>query len=171
MPETPLIQEAFNGNARPHSPLGPLPKQDGQPRGKSADWFDQFPLANVGIVTGRISNLVVFDLDSEDAVDYALARGGFPATPKAKTGKGYHLYMQHPGFEVRNRVNQTLRIDIRADGGYVAAPPSVHGSGRAYEWVESSCILDIAPAPCEPWMIDYLKTSQRAINPSPNPVA
>ena len=53
------------------------------------EWFTTWPHANIGIVTGAISNLVVFDLDSEDAVQYADDRGGFPDTVKANTGKGY----------------------------------------------------------------------------------
>ena len=120
------------------------------------DWFDKWPSANIGIITGEISNLVVFDLDSEGAVEYAKNQGGFPKTVKVKTGKGHHLYMQHPGFEIRNSVNKQLDIDIRADGGYVAAPPSIHGSGRQYEWEEGLSIDEIAPAQCNSWMTDYL---------------
>ena len=92
-------------------------------------WFDKWPDANIGIVTGKISGIVVFDLDSEHAVQYAEDEGGFPDTPKVKTGKGYHYYLRYPGFEVRNDVSKELDIDIRADGGYAAAPPSIHGSG------------------------------------------
>ena len=121
-------------------------------------WFDRFPNANIGIVTGKISSLVVFDLDSDHAVQYADDEGGFPDTPKVKTGKGYHCYMRYPDFEVRNDVRKELDIDIRADGGYVVAPPSVHGSGREYEWEDCASIFDIEPAPCESWMIDYLKS-------------
>ena len=121
-------------------------------------WFDQNPDANIGIVTGKISNLVVFDLDSQDAVDYAENEGGFPDSVKVKTGKGYHVYIQHPGFEIRNSVNKKLDIDIRADGGYVAAPPSIHGSGHQYEWEEGFSISEIDPAPCEYWMTEYLKS-------------
>ena len=76
------------------------------------EWFDKWPDANIGIVTGRVSNLVVFDLDSEDALEYADSEGGFPDTVKVKTGKGYHVYMQHPGFEVRGSVNKDFDIDI-----------------------------------------------------------
>jgi replicative DNA helicase len=121
-------------------------------------WFDQNPDANIGIVTGAISGLVVFDLDSDDAVAYANEKGGFPETPKVKTGKGYHLYLKHPGFEIRNNVNVKRKTDVRADGGYVVAPPSVHGSGHIYEWEEGCSINELAPAPCEPWMIEYLKS-------------
>lgn len=121
------------------------------------EWFDKWPDANIGIITGKISNLVVFDLDSESAVEYAENEGGFPETVKVKTGKGYHVYMQHPGFEVRGSVNKELDIDIRADGGYVLAPASVHGSGNVYEWEAGYSIHEIDPATCEPWHIDYLK--------------
>ena len=122
-----------------------------------SDWFDKWPSANIGIVTGKISNLVVFDLDSDNGVQYAEDEGGFPDTPKVRTGRGYHYYLRHPGFEVRNDVRKELDIDIRADGGYAAAPPSVHGSGRDYEWEDNSSIFDIDPAPCESWMIHYLE--------------
>ena len=122
-----------------------------------AEWFEMWPEANIGIVTGKISNLVVFDLDSEDAVAYAEKQGGFPETAKASTGKGYHLYMQHPGFEIRNSVNKDLYIDIRADGGFVVAYPSVHGSGRHYKWEEGHSICEMDPAPCDPWMFDLLQ--------------
>lgn len=120
-------------------------------------WFDKWPDANIGIVTGKISGFVVFDLDSDHAVQYAEDEGGFPDTPMVKTGKGSHAYVQHPGFEIRNDVNKKLDIDIRADGGYVVAPPSIHGSGNHYQWEDCSSIFDMQPAPCEPWMIDYLK--------------
>lgn len=120
-------------------------------------WFTANPEANIGIVTGKISNLVVFDLDSKEAEQYAEGEGGFPKTPKVKTGKGFHIYMKYPGFEVKNNVNKNLAIDIRGDGGYVVAPPSVHGSGRRYLWEKGFSLSEIDPAPCTPWMVDYLK--------------
>ena len=127
-------------------------------------WFSKWPDANIGIVTGIISNLVVFDLDSEHAVQYADDEGGFPDTVKVITGKGYHVYVQPPGFEVRNDAGIELDIDIRGDGGYAAAPPSIHGSGRQYEWEEGLSIFQIDPAPCEQWMIDYLKNVTKSAN-------
>ena len=126
-------------------------------REEVTNWFTQNPSANIAIITGAVSNLVVFDLDSKDAVEYAENEGGFPDTARVKTGRGYHVYMKHPGFDVRNQVKKELDIDIRGDGGYVAAPPSIHGSGRQYEWEEGFSIFQIDPAECTPWMIDYLK--------------
>ena len=130
-------------------------------------WFNKWPDANIGIVTGKISGIVVFDLDSDHAVQYAEDEGGFPDTPKVKTGKGYHYYMRYPGFEVRNDVRKELDIDIRADGGYVVAPPSIHGSGNHYDWEDCSSIFDIIPAACESWMVDYLKSMMDKTKPKP----
>ena len=104
-------------------------------------WFERWPDANVGIVTGRISGLVVVDIDARhggpDSVAALEARhGALPATVEVLTGGGgRHLYYAHPGPVVPNRVAMHPGIDLRGDGGCVVAPPSVHPSGRRYEWV------------------------------------
>ena len=125
-------------------------------------WFTQNPSANIGIITGKVSNLVVFDLDSEEAEKYAQSRGGFPVTARAKTSKGRHIYMRHPGIETNNRINRQLKIDIKTDGGYVVAPPSIHGSGVQYQWEEGYSIFEIEPAECTSWMLDYLQGKIKA---------
>lgn len=120
-------------------------------------WFTENPSANIAIITGMVSNLVVFDLDSEEAEKYAQSRGGFPITARAKTGKGRHIYMRHPGIATSNKINLKLRIDIKADRGYVVAPPSVHGSGIQYQWEEGFSIFDLEPAECTSWMLDHFR--------------
>jgi len=140
-------------------PLVPWKKyQDVLPTKEEVNhWFNTNPDANIGIVTGAVSNLVVFDLDSSAAVHFADEMGGFPDSVAVKTGKGHHIYAKYPGFEIRNSVNKKLDIDIRADGGYVAAPPSIHGSGHQYDWIEGHSIFEIEPSECSSWMIEYLK--------------
>ena len=125
-------------------------------------WFTENPCANIAIITGRVSNLVVFDLDSEDAEKYAQSRGGFPVTVRAKTSKGRHIYMRHPGIDTNNRINRKLKIDTKTDGGYVVAPPSMHGSGVQYQWEEGYSILEIESAECTSWMLDYLQGKIKA---------
>jgi replicative DNA helicase len=121
------------------------------------EWFTQYPKANIAIITGKVSGVVVFDVDAAKGIEYGEKNGGFPVTARVKTGKGYHYYMKHPGDDpIKNRVNPDLTIDIRADGGYVVAPPSTHGSGRQYQWVEGASIYDLDPAECSSWMLDYL---------------
>ena len=104
-------------------------------------WYQRWPAANVGIVTGAVSGIVVVDVDpahgGRDSVRELEARHGpVPATVESVTGGGgRHLYFRHPGGQVPNRVGIQLGIDVRGDGGYVVAPPSLHPSGKHYVWV------------------------------------
>ena len=110
-----------------------------------ADWEGE--LANVGIVTGRLSNLLVIDVDSDEA--QTLIDGmDLPATPTVRTAKGRHYYFKHPATEVRNKVNlKGVRLDLRGEGGYVVGPGSQHPDGAIYEWEISPDDCPIADLP------------------------
>lgn len=102
-------------------------------------WWQQYPNANIGIVTGKISGVVVIDLDLDKGGNESGARiyEQAPTDLIVKTGRGgYHLYYHYPEDvdHIPNRVGLLPGVDIRADGGYVVVPPSVHSSGRLYEW-------------------------------------
>jgi len=74
--------------------------------------------------------------------------GGFPDTLTASTGGGgLHAYFRVPA-ELSWPKQLGGGIDIKGENGYVVAPPSVHESGRRYEWVKS---LPIADAPA--WLV------------------
>jgi replicative DNA helicase len=92
---------------------------------------------NIAIVTGKISGgLVVVDLDSNDAMLWAIDKG-FPKTAQVQTGRGYQLFYKSK-IEVRNfQARKDLPgIDLRGDGGYVVAPPSIHPNGKTYKWTQ-----------------------------------
>ena len=125
-------------------------------------WFTAYPEANIAIVTGKKSGIFVFDLDSKDAVEYFKSKGSFPDTPIVKTAKGYHIYMKYPDFNIGCKSNRYLGIDVKGDGGYVIAPPSVHGSGCQYEWEGGKSIFDLDPADCSPWMIGFLSSDSKS---------
>lgn len=105
---------------------------------------------NIGVVTGRISGIVVVDLDSEAAIRFS-KENDFGITPAVKTGKGYHLYFSYPpDREVRNfQARDDLPdIDLRGDGGYVVGPPSIHSGGKVYQWLPGAGLgLSFAPLP------------------------
>jgi len=98
------------------------------------EWFTKWPMANIAIVTGKISNIVVVDFDSAEAVMWAKNKG-YLNTAVASTARGSHAYYRYPaeGY-VKNSVDGDNKVDIRADGGYVIAPPSVHLTGMQYTW-------------------------------------
>lgn len=131
-------------------------------REKVTSWFTENPDANIAIITGEVSGIFVVDLDSSDAEKHAAEKGGFDGTPRVVTGRGSQVYLEHPDYPIPNRANRELKIDIRGDGGYVVAPPSIHGSGRQYKWVEDCSILDVAPVKSPEWVIDFIKNPPKS---------
>ena len=136
---------------------------------------------NVGIATGAISGFWVLDLDGEQA-EAALAaleaqHGALPATVEQATGKGRHLcFAWDPARPVRNLSKRSRErigpeIDVRGDGGYIVAPPSVHPSGRVYAWSPGRSPAEIAFAPAPGWLMDLVvpPVSERAAAPKPAP--
>jgi hypothetical protein len=103
-------------------------------------WFRRWPEANLGVVTGAISGLVVLDVDPRHGGDQSLRalereHGALPKTLEAISGGGgRHVYFAHPGGDVRNRVGIAPGIDLRGDAGCIVVPPSIHPSGRRYRW-------------------------------------
>ena len=101
------------------------------------EWEAKWPDANIGIVTGAISGLMVIDLDTPEAKSdlKELVPGfDFTAVPRSRTGKGWQLFFQHPGITISNRAGIIPGLDVRGDGGYVVAPPSMHPNGKTYKW-------------------------------------
>ena len=91
--------------------------------------------ANIGIQTGAESGILVFDIDDETAWK-ALRdeHGPLPRCPCVETPRpGWHLYYRHPGGHVPSRTIVD-GVDIKAEGGYVVAPPSLHARGGLYLW-------------------------------------
>lgn len=92
---------------------------------------------NVGIVAGQISGgLVIIDFDLLESFDQwceqDMSRWLFPTV---ETANGRHVYVRVSERLVGNRRNQTRKIDLRGEGGYVVAPPSLHPSGHKYRWI------------------------------------
>lgn len=98
-------------------------------------WFGNGRPRNLGIVTGAISGVVAIDCDSPAAEAWADAH--LPASQMmTRTAKGSHRFYRHPGTLVANKARifgrDGLALDVRADGGYVVAPGSVHHSRVVY---------------------------------------
>ena len=89
-------------------------------------WWTDYPDANIGIITGKISGITVIDADTykPGAVDPAI----FPDTFTVKTGQGglQFYYQYEEGFTISAGGYPNLPcVDLRSDGGYVLCPPSV----------------------------------------------
>lgn len=137
------------------------------------DWWTRWPNANIGIATGKASNLVAVDVDVKSGGEESLlalkAEYGrdFTETIQAMTGGGgRHLLYAYPaGAEIHNSASKLAQgIDVRGEGGYIAAAPSMHPSGVAYQW-DYEARPSITPLASMPeWMIEklHVNTNQPA---------
>ena len=107
-------------------------------------WWETDPSANIGILTGQVSGLLVLDVDLrsggfESLENLEREHGRFLSSMEALTdGGGVHKYFSLPrGVLMPSRQLDPDRypgIDIKAEGAYVVAPPSTHVSGKTYRW-------------------------------------
>jgi hypothetical protein len=125
-------------------------------------WYQRWPDANVGVVTGSISGLLVLDIDPQHGGDKSLAtwekqNAELPETVEAKSGGGgRHLYFLHPGETIHNRVGIVAGIDLRGDGGCIVTPPSIHSSGNAYTWLSGHEPDKMALAEMPGWLFSLV---------------
>lgn len=105
------------------------------------EWWQMWPNANIGVATGPKSGIFVLDVDGPEgqaSLEQLKSETDWPNTLAALTGSGgFHFYFrwddEHP---LRNSAKRLAAgLDIRGEGGYVAAPPSIHPNGRRYEWI------------------------------------
>ena len=127
-------------------------------------WQDQGLLNQVAIVCGAISGIVVLDVDDKEVFDAWVSEKKLhmPASPTVRTAKGWHVYFKHPGGKVKNAVKKIPGADLKADGGYVVAPPSIHPDGTAYEWVEFLGLDDVDLAEPPSWLKAYFEREANA---------
>jgi putative DNA primase/helicase len=128
-----------------------------------SEWWQRLPKAMIGVPTGRAIGAFVIDVDagidettgevfSADQIIAELEReisAKLPTTWTLETPRGgRHLYFALPAGECPgNRTAIVQRVDVRGDGGYVIAPPSVRPDGRGYRWITKNGELAQAPLP------------------------
>ena len=126
-------------------------------------WFSPYSRWNLAIPTGN--GLVVIDVDPKnDGLETLEAFEGWtqgvslPLTLRVRTGSGglHLLYKLSGSIRVPSRNAVLPGIDIKADGGYVVAPPSTHLSGSHYAWENPD--QPITPAPDD--LINWLLTAR-----------
>jgi hypothetical protein len=119
-------------------------------------WWERWPAANVGVVTGSVSGIAVLDVDPRGGGDEALARlesrwGALLPTAEARSGGGG----RHVWFEARSELPSAVLapgLELKAERGTVIAPPSVHASGGTYVWLSGRSPAEIALTPVPHWL-------------------
>src|SRR5215213_5174622 len=137
-------------------------------RERIEQWWRRAPLANVGLATGHLVD--VLDLDGPQGVTalrrFAVQHSWTPIGPLVRTGRGWHLYLRPSGTGPRNPIHTELltHVDWRGKGAYAIAPPSRHARG-AYTWVRD---LD-TPLEAAPPALQALLRPRRIERPAPLP--
>lgn len=139
-------------------------------REMAENWFNTLSGAGVGAVTGKVSNIIVLDVENYCPTPIEEILKKYPTQLISRTGSGgYHLFYQYPTnvSKVSNRVGIFEGADLRADGGFIVLPPTRHPSGGKYEWVQRgtpmvfpSALLDIESKPTtqnEGWITEALR--------------
>lgn len=135
------------------------------------NWWGRWSDANVGIATGKGSGVFVVDVDPRHGGDDTLRdletqHGAVPDTVESLTGGGgRHIFFRYPGYHVKSSAGVLgAGLDIRADGGCVVAPPSIHLSGQRYEWEASSHPDDVEIAEAPAWLLAMLTAEATSSN-------
>jgi hypothetical protein len=126
-------------------------------------WWELYPLANVGLAMGRKSGLVAVDVDPRSGGDASISElievyGGLAETLEADTGGGgSHIFFSHPGVTFKNSSSALGEgLDVKTDGGYVVAAPSLHSSGKRYRWRNR-----VMPAEMPSWLLKLLTAEKQ----------
>ena len=123
-------------------------------------WFPRTSNGQMGIVTGKCSGIFVLDLDTHKGPEALAWWRGLLAVENSDLdletaivttgGGGKQYYFKTPDFWTPPTNKTAIGVDIRGQGGFVMAPPSMHESGTPYVW----------DAGCAPWEIDILEAPQ-----------
>lgn len=120
-------------------------------------WFREGVATGIGVITGKPSGLVVIDADVSRGGLATLQEIGLDSPARVRSGGGgIHLYFRYDGPEIRSKVNAWPGVDVKAEGGYVVAPPSLHPSGNKYVW-ESNGEIPYLPE----WVAEMLVGADR----------
>ena len=120
--------------------------------------FTTYPKAGVGVVCGSESDLTVVDLDSKETLGHLKEAGlTLPATYMVRTPRGRHYYLKYDP-NIKQTAGLLEHVDIRSDGGYVVAPPTVIGE-------KTYTLVDDLPLKQWPELADYQKAQNNVQRP------
>jgi hypothetical protein len=123
-------------------------------------WTYEHPGANIGCACDR--EFWALDVDPRNKGDESLERlleeiGPLPPTVTSETGGGgWHFLFLHNSTPIKKLSAKTYPgLDVQCNG-YIVLPPSVHPTGRRYQWLEGSGPTEIAIAAAPQRLLDLV---------------
>lgn len=176
----PLVAADRDAAGAPIKGTGGVRKASTDPEQIGA-WWKQWPDAMIGVAMGR-NGLFALDFDprtdEQTGEQWTLDRlkreleeqvgAALPASLAVRTPSGgVHIYLNQPsaGDPIRNRGNLPRHVDVRGEGGYVIAPPSVMHDGKRYRWLRDDADAAIVDAPAA--LVNILQPRKAAKNGQP----
>ena len=139
------------GNLAPHGSRSATTDED-----QVREWWRIRPDANVGVATGKASGIIVLDVDPRNGGNDSLKQlvkehGKLPKTIVVETGGGGRHYY----YRDKNVASHTPApgVDVKGDGGFVVAPPSLHESGKRYKWLRPPRSRDLRLPDPPAWIV------------------
>lgn len=105
-------------------------------------WWARWPLAMIGMPTGKPSGVVVIDIDRKNGVDGLANLKALGIDPRSLSpvisitpSGGLHVFVRYDGPIKNSAGLLTAGVDIRGDGGFIVLPPSLPDiNGDEYQW-------------------------------------
>jgi hypothetical protein len=130
-------------------------------------WWATWPRANIGVLAGEKSGLLILDIDLKDDGPDEIAKleiihGKLPDTVEAITGSGgRHVLFKYPkGKMVPNKARFHKGLDTRSSGGMFVAAPSIHASGKRYGWDAMFNPDETELAECPEWLLNLMTATK-----------
>lgn len=108
---------------------------------------------NVGLVLGEQPGgeyVIAIDIDDAGRFDALIGDyGALPPAPRCDSGRGYRLFYQLPPavpiqrFKNVTGIGGERGVDAKVKGGQVVVAPSLHISGKRYEWTQFGAITEL----------------------------
>lgn len=131
-------------------------------------WIKEFKNINIGLPLGHASGYVGIDVDGEvgEELLWEMSKGDLPDTWEYTTGAGRRLLYAIPvGLQTKKFTNagdgEHQECSILAFGQQTVLPPSIHHTGKIYEWIEGHSPEDIDCAMAPKWLIDLVRLDSR----------
>jgi len=121
---------------------------------------------NTGILTGKINNITVLDIDiKDDGMKYwnmLMKEHSDIKTPTVKSpGGSLHFYFKYnKNIPNMNRIlidGKRVGWDIKSDGSIITSPPSLYPDTRKrYKWLPGKSLDDITILTMPKWLEHYI---------------